>query len=338
MTDFRLPDAPRLLVEATLAPVQGERFQPTGFPDLGPATYSLPDGTPMLLVESAQSMANRLEAACWDEGKRTLVDPLAGLPYVQVDVFDGGEMVASTSSVLEAHRLNSPYVLQGKDGATEFESTFMAAAGFSEGRPVDRHKFCSAAFRFDPSSLLHGLFMSNIKDGRMRLARAVSAFIEARGAESVASGGVKNDRINPSGAAKEGFGNVPFARTEFAAGSLVLFFSLDLDQIRGYGLPDEGQRLLFGLALFKLQRLLSGGLRLRTACDLAVRSVRVTAPGGYELPGLSDLSGAMPGAIAAARSLFADPPVTRLRFGVTEASSQKSKKATRAAKGEEKTS
>ena len=51
----------RILVEADLVPVQGQRFQPTGFADLGAAVYTLPDGTRMLLVESAQSMANRLE-------------------------------------------------------------------------------------------------------------------------------------------------------------------------------------------------------------------------------------------------------------------------------------
>ena len=34
----------RLLMEAELKPVQGERFQPTGFADLGPARYQLPDG------------------------------------------------------------------------------------------------------------------------------------------------------------------------------------------------------------------------------------------------------------------------------------------------------
>src|SRR6266852_4547597 len=59
----------KLLFDIPLAPVQGDRFQPTGFPDLGAATYERPDGTPMLLVESAQSMANRLEAVCWDAAK-----------------------------------------------------------------------------------------------------------------------------------------------------------------------------------------------------------------------------------------------------------------------------
>ena len=53
--------ADRVLLEADLVPMQGQRFQPTGFADLGAAVYTLPDGTRMLLVESAQSMANRLE-------------------------------------------------------------------------------------------------------------------------------------------------------------------------------------------------------------------------------------------------------------------------------------
>src|SRR5207247_9532603 len=81
--DFsKLHGSQRLLMEAELKPVQGERFQPTGFADLGPARYQLPDGTEMLLVESAQSVANRMELACCKEDKRTLLDELKGLPYV----------------------------------------------------------------------------------------------------------------------------------------------------------------------------------------------------------------------------------------------------------------
>jgi CRISPR-associated protein Csb1 len=71
--DFQaLKSAPRLLMEAELKPLQGDRFQPTGFADLGPARYTLPDGTDMLLVESAQSVANRMELACCKEDRRTL--------------------------------------------------------------------------------------------------------------------------------------------------------------------------------------------------------------------------------------------------------------------------
>ena len=49
----KLKHAPRILIEAALKPVVGTRIQPTGFPDLGPAVYDAPDGTPTLLVESA---------------------------------------------------------------------------------------------------------------------------------------------------------------------------------------------------------------------------------------------------------------------------------------------
>ena len=79
-----LTGAPRLLLEADLRPVQGSRFQPTGFPNLGPAVYAAPDGGQTVLVESAQSMANRLEAVCWDEAADDWVPPLRGLPLIKV--------------------------------------------------------------------------------------------------------------------------------------------------------------------------------------------------------------------------------------------------------------
>jgi len=84
-----LQAVPRLLIEADLYPIQGDRFQPTGFPDLGAAIYKRPDGTAMLLVESAQSMANRLEAMCWDEAENRIVTPLASLPHIVVDFGNG---------------------------------------------------------------------------------------------------------------------------------------------------------------------------------------------------------------------------------------------------------
>src|SRR3954467_14309884 len=62
---------PRLLFDVPVEAVQGSRFQPTGFPDLGAATYQAGD-TDCLLVESAQSMANRLEATVWDAGANEL--------------------------------------------------------------------------------------------------------------------------------------------------------------------------------------------------------------------------------------------------------------------------
>src|SRR5215207_6542841 len=107
MTTFDLPSAPRLLLETELTPVQGARFQPTGFPDVGAGVYTLPNGKEQLLVESAQSVANRLEAVCWDDTEGDLVADLRGLSYVRVHG-SGGELL--TTSIQEAHRLNSPYI------------------------------------------------------------------------------------------------------------------------------------------------------------------------------------------------------------------------------------
>src|SRR5205085_11780474 len=106
-----LEKQPRLLVEAELKPVQGDRFQPTGFPDLGAATYKRPDGTPMLLVESAQSMANRLEEICWNKAEDKIIAPLGGLSHVVVDLGNG----TKTSSIQEPHRLNSFYLIEKTD-------------------------------------------------------------------------------------------------------------------------------------------------------------------------------------------------------------------------------
>src|SRR6476660_759839 len=108
--DFKsLEGKPRILIEAALKPVAGTRIQPTGFPDLGPATYEAPDGNggvvPTLLVESAQSMANRLEAVCWDEATDDIVPELEGLPFVSVKLAGIGDGTDTTSSLLEFHRL-----------------------------------------------------------------------------------------------------------------------------------------------------------------------------------------------------------------------------------------
>lgn len=208
-----LKDAPRLLIEAKLKPLQGTRFQPTGFPNLGAATYQGPGGMDMLLVESAQSMANRLEAVCWDEVNDDWVAPLKGLPVIKV--VDKGEKPL-TNSVLEAHRINSPYILEGKDKSI-FNVLKADLADMEEGR-VDIRRLAGTLLKFDPNALLHGVFLAKkeLAGGRLRLPRSLSAFVEAKDVKVAASGGVKNDAVNPSGDTNKGFGNVPFSRDEYS--------------------------------------------------------------------------------------------------------------------------
>src|SRR5947209_18986837 len=109
LTLSELDKASRLLLTVPLRPVQGDRFQPTGFPSLGAATYQTREG-PKLLVESAQSMANRLETTCWDAAQNTPVEALKGISHVTV-TRKGGFL---TDSMLEAHRINRLYVPEGK--------------------------------------------------------------------------------------------------------------------------------------------------------------------------------------------------------------------------------
>ena len=116
-----------------------------------------------------------------------------------------------------------------------------------------------------------------------------------------ASGGVKNDAVNPSGDTAKGFGNVPFSRDEFVSPEITAYFNLDLAQLRGYGFPQSVFELLIALSLFKIQAFLTHGLRLRTACDLDFVDIAVKRPDGFSLPALGELETALPSMIESAR-------------------------------------
>lgn len=297
----QLDNTHRILFNIPLRPIQGDRFQPTGFPSLGAAEYQTKDGK-KLLVESAQSMANRLEATLWDEAAQKPVEDANGISYIRVE--RNGQFL--TSSILEAHRINSPYLLEGSD-KTFFEELKASLGGLAEG-PINRKLLAETLFKYDSNALLHGVFLAKkeLAGGRLRIARALSAFVEAEGVELAASGGVKNDHVNPSGDTSQGFGNVPFSRDEYTAQKIVLYVNLDLDQIRGYGLGQDATRLLIVLALYKVRALLSGSLRFRTACDLEPEedSVFAVRPSDFVLPSLTELSAALKNAVQLNATVF----------------------------------
>jgi len=306
-----LKNASRLLIEAKLQPIAGTRFQPTGFPDLGAAQYKAASGDDMLLVESAQSMANRLETVCWDTLQNDWVPALNGLPCVVVKNKDGKLI---TNSVLEAHRINSPYILEGKDKT--FLSTLKTELAVGELAAVDLKLLAKTLLKYDINALIHGVFIakSEVAGGRMRLPRALTAFIEASQVNTASSGGVKNDALNPSGDAAKGFGNVPFHREEFT-GNITAYFVLDLALIRGFGLGADVENLLIAISLFKIRRFLNEGLRLRTACDLElVGDLAAKKPAGYTVPSLEEIEKALPGLIQAVTAQFASPAKTSVTF------------------------
>jgi CRISPR-associated protein Csb1 len=317
----KLETAPRILLEAELRPAQGDRFQPTGFADLGAAQYKRPDGTDMLLVESAQSVANRLEKTCLAGDGPTLEGELSGLPYVMATLTGAGQAV-KTSSLVEAHRIGSPYFLHNK----KFKEQLAEEMKYNPTRPLNWTAIYATLFKYDPNSLLHGVFLALLEGGRVRTPRAVTGFIEAEHVDKVISGGVKNSAVDPKGelqaseaeAGEKGiYSNVPYSRIEFTAKTIKAYFNIDLSLIRGYGLPQPAVHLLTALALLKIRRFLSAQLRLRTACDLlVVGDICAIAPSGFTVPDEAVLLKAAKEGIAASKSLFADPPVTEIETPV----------------------
>jgi len=310
-----LASAPRLLIEANLTPIQGDRFQPTGFPEIGAAEYKSPDGQGRnLLVESAQSMANRLEKVCWDDVERKPVAALEGMSYIEV-LREDGEFL--TSSLIEAHRINSPYILEGKDSSV-LDYLKSELADLDEGI-VDIRKLGDVLLKRDCNSLIHGCFLAKkeLAGGRLRLPRALSAFVEAKDASVAASGGVKNDSVNPKGDTGKGFGNVPFARDEYVSPTITAYFNLDLAQLRGYGFNETATQFLIALSLYKIRRVLEVGLRFRTACDFDLEGeLTCKRPSDFAIPTTAELETALAEGIKTLQDdgLFGDDAISHVTY------------------------
>lgn len=273
----------RTLLEVDLTPLAGARFQPTGFPDLGAAEFDTADGTKALLVESAQSMANWLEGTTWDPASCNQTEELSGLPYVRIEDADGAFL---SSSRLEAHRLASAYIMNGTIGGELGEKWVEGRLGLAVGKPLDYRAVARACFALDPVSLIHGVFFARSKwPWQPKIARAVTSFVEAYRVLPAVTGGVKRDGVinkAEGGATTEGYGMVPFSRVEYTAGKITAYFTVDHAQLRSYGLSESATALLEALADFEIGTLLTGGLRLRTACDLRTLEVRGELPDATE--------------------------------------------------------
>jgi CRISPR-associated protein Csb1 len=293
----------RELYDVELEPVAGSRFQPTGFPDIGAGEFERPvrqpDGTVTfvnaLIVESPQSIANRLEGTAWDAATDQPAEPFAALPYVRVVAADDGRYL--TSSRVEAHRLASAFVKDSTLGKTPMRDEIRQRLGLRDDTPVAPRDIAKAVFALDPFCLLHGVFFAEsakVWPGQPRIARAMTGFVEAVDVRRAEFGGVKRDHVRHAhaegGGSTEGYGTIPYHRTEYTAGQIIGSFSIDLGQLRAYGLDQNATDLLHAIAQWELRTLLDGGLRFRTACDLAVSADRIVERNGAELPDADTLS------------------------------------------------
>ncbi len=275
--------AHRTTFEVPLRPLQGSRFQPTGFPDLGPALFQRPfrrtDSTTgwhdALLVESAQSMANHLEAAGWDAADSQPHPVLRSLPWVEVVAADDGRFL--TSSRLESHRLAASFIKDSKLDGVSMKDVIRERLALKDNTPLAPRTIAAAVFALDPLCLLHGVFFAEsakVWPGQPRLARAVTAVVEAHDVKRAESGGVKRDAVAHSKGegqdATGGYGSIPFGRTEWTAADIVLYAAIDDAQLVAYGLSEPATDLLSAVARWEIRSIIDNGLRLRTACDLGV--------------------------------------------------------------------
>jgi CRISPR-associated protein Csb1 len=230
----------------------------------------------------------------------------------------GAENPVRTSSLVEAHRIGSPYFLLNK----KFKEQLAKEMKYNPKRPLDWKAIYATLFRYDPNSLVHGVFLALLEGGRVRAPRAVTGFIEAENVKKAISGGVKNSPVDPKGelqvaeadASEKGvYSNVPYSRIEFTAGHIRAYFNIDLALMRGYGLPAEAFQLLTALALLKVRRFLTAHLRLRTACDFQLAGeVTAQAPAGFVVPDEATLLAQVQAGIKACKPIFAVPAVTEL--------------------------
>ncbi len=309
----------RQLFDIELEPINGERFQPTGFPDLGAALFDRPqrgaengnEWVKALLVESAQSMANHLERTAWTSGADQPVETMDGLPYIRVvHAYDGTYL---TSSRTEAHRLASAFVKDSELDSNPMRTVIRERLQLEDDRPLAPSAIASAIFTMDPFALVHGVFFAepaNVWPGQPKILRALTAFVEAIDVRRADSGGVKKDhvrhKLTDTGGTSEGYGTVPFHRTEWTAARIVASFNLDLAQLRSYQLPEPATDLLAAIARWEMRSLLDAGMRLRTACDLVPIDEEIVDRSGVALPEFDDLDTEVRRLIGECRELFDD--------------------------------
>jgi len=290
-----------LVLTATLAPVAGlDRFQPAGFPEVGHVIYKAPRENnsfePVCIVDSPASMANHLESVCMRGAHDyDLVDELAGMPYLRCvtgDLKDGTlpqdarEVVVT--SLTEGHRIASTYFLAGKriDKDKLLDPLFEDQLGDEIGIVLKESRKAhppaskwwnvfETIFRYDPNALVHGVLFPQ---WQVKIARMLTAHLEAFGASRVDRAGVKFDRLG-----KTTSGQPIFAVDDATAQQIRATFILDVALVRSFGrlngastlgLNENQKKLLVALALWKIDALLRQPFRFRSGCHLQCVDLR----------------------------------------------------------------
>jgi CRISPR-associated protein Csb1 len=305
-----LHGASPLVLTATLRPVAGlNRFQPAGFPEVGHVIYKAPRSNGVeniCIVDSPASMANHLESVCL-RGSHDLElhDDLAGMPYLRCvtgnltdEKLSRDERELVVTSLTEGHRIASTYFLEGRSldagdlRAPEMFSKILEKK-FGIKLPDSKKAHAPAErwwdvfktiFKYDPNALVHGVFFPQYN---VRIARFLTAHLEAFGAARVDRSGVKFDRL---GRTKSG--QPIFAVDDETASEIRATFILDVALLRSFGrekkdglngenvsgLSETQKEFVTALALWKIDQLLKTPFRYRSGCHLELVSLKQGEP------------------------------------------------------------
>jgi CRISPR-associated protein Csb1 len=298
-----LKGASPLVLTATLKPVGGlDRFQPAGFPEIGHVIYKAPRSNGRAenvnIVDSPASMANHLESVCLcGPHDLELHEDLAGMPYLRcvTGALTDGKLSPEkrelvVTSLTEGHRIASTYFLEGKGLgsdvalATEvFSKTLENEFGITLPGSKKAHPpaekwwdVFGTIFKYDPNALVHGVLFPQYQ---IKIARFLTAHLEAFGAARVDRSGVKFDRLG-----KTTSGQPIFAVDDATASEIRATFVLDVALLRSFGradangnvrgLSEKQKEFLVALALWKIDRLLREPFRYRSGCHLERISLR----------------------------------------------------------------
>lgn len=296
-----------LVLTATLKPVAGlDRFQPAGFPEIGHVIYKAPrkDGRveSVCIVDSPASMANHLESVCL-RGPHDLEldEDLAGMPYLRCVTGDLTDKKLSpekrelvVTSLTEGHRIASTYFLDGKSLDAEnsiapetFAKTLERDFGIKLPGSKKAHPpaekwwdVFKTIFKYDPNALVHGVLFPQYQ---IKIARFLTAHLEAFGAARVDRSGVKFDRLG-----KTTSGQPIFSVDDETASEIRATFILDVALLRSFGraektsgsdeekvrgLSEKQKEFIVALALWKIDRLLKTPFRYRSGCHLELASL-----------------------------------------------------------------
>jgi CRISPR-associated protein Csb1 len=275
----------RVVITASLKLTNGRFLQPTGFPDIDACIYRDKEGRRWCLVESEQSMSNRLEAVCM-KSPGVWVDDLKGLPLIAVKN-KAHDLLAT--NLTEPHRIASSYILDGKrvGNTGDMRALFESKLGLRNGGdfwPLDKRKDLEElVFALDPAALLHGFQFVQWKFVGLRQTRLIHARLEAELAEEpeVHYQMVKFDQIEQGTQPETNKGQSIAAKSRIVPKNIVATFEIDVLGLKSLSLEEDRKKFLLGLALWKIGTFLANkpsfdarsrstgpSLRLRADCYL----------------------------------------------------------------------